>query len=69
MNHDHVLTTGVIGSVMATLCCATPVFAVLLGAVGVGWFVGYVDDLVLPVLGLCLGLVGYMLWRKANITP
>jgi mercuric ion transport protein len=40
MNHDHVLTTGVIGSVMAALCCATPVLAVLLGAVGVGWFVG-----------------------------
>ncbi len=67
MPHDPLLKTGVIGSLIAALCCATPVLAVLLGAVGLGWLVGYVDDVVLPVLGLCLGLVGYALWRKAKI--
>ena len=67
MPHDPLLKTGVIGSLIAALCCATPVLAVLLGALGLGWLVGYVDYVVLPVLVLCLGLVGYALWRKAKI--
>ena len=67
MHNDHILKTGVIGSLIAALYCATPVLAVLLGAVGLGWLVGYVDYVVLPVLVICLGLVGYALWRKANI--
>jgi mercuric ion transport protein len=66
MHNDHVLTTGVIGSRIATLCCATPVLAVLLGAIGPGWVVGSEDYVVLPVLVISLGLVGYALWRRAT---
>jgi mercuric ion transport protein len=66
MKHDQLLKTGVIGSLIAALCCATPVLAVLLGAVGLGWLIGSMDDVVLPVLVLCLGLIGYALWRKAT---
>ena len=66
MHNDHILKTGVIGSLIAALCCATPVLAVLLGALGLGWLVGYVDYVVLPVLVFCLGLVGYALWRQAK---
>ncbi len=66
MHNDRLLKTGVIGSLIAALCCATPVLAVLLGALGLGWLVGYVDYVVLPVLVLCLGLVGYALWRRAK---
>jgi mercuric ion transport protein len=68
MNNDRVLKTGVIGSLIATLCCATPVLVILLGAVGLGWLVGYADYVVLPGLVLCLGLVGYALWRKTKRT-
>lgn len=64
MNNDHILKAGVIGSLIAALCCATPVLAVLLGAVGLGWLGGSMDYVVLPVLVICLGLVGYALWRK-----
>ncbi len=66
MHNDRLLKTGVIGSLIAALCCATPVLAVLLGALGLGWLVGYVDYVVLPVLVICLGLVGYALWRRAK---
>ena len=34
MPHDPLLKTGVIGSLIAALCCATPVLAVLLGTLG-----------------------------------
>ena len=66
MNHARLLKTGLIGSIIAALCCLTPVLAVLLGAVGLGWFVGYLDDVFVPVIVIFLGLVGYALWRNAK---
>jgi mercuric ion transport protein len=38
--------------------------AVLLGARGLRWFVGYLDDVLMPVMVIFLGLVGYALWRR-----
>ena len=64
--HDSLLKIGLIGSIIAALCCLTPVLAVLLGALGLGWFVGYLDYVLLPVMVLFLGLVGYALWRSAK---
>ena len=64
MQQNSLLNTGVIGSLIAALCCATPVLAVLLGTIGLGWLAGYTDYVVLPVLVLCLGLIGYALWHK-----
>ncbi len=66
MPHDRLLKTGVIGSRIAALCCATPVLAVLLGTIGLGWLASYTDDVVLRVLVLCLGLIGYARWHKAK---
>ena len=66
MQHDRFLKTGVIGSLIAALCCATPVLAVLLGMIGLGWLASYTDYVVLPVLVLCLGLIGYGLWHKTK---
>ena len=66
MNHARLLKTGLIGSIIAALCCFTPVLAVLLGAVGLGWFVGYLDDVLVPVMAIFLGLVGYAIWRNAK---
>jgi len=66
MNTAWLLKTGLIGSIIAVLCCFTPVLAVLLGAVGLGWFVGYLDDVLVPVMIIFLGLVGYAVWRNAK---
>jgi len=66
MNHARLLKTGLIGSIIAALCCFTPVLAILLGAVGLGWFVGYLDDVLVPVMVIFLGLVGYAIWRNAK---
>jgi len=66
MNNAQLLKTGIMGSIIAALCCLTPILAVLLGAVGVGWFVGYLDYVLVPVMVIFLGLVGYAVWRNAN---
>ena len=66
MNTTRLLKTGLIGSIIAALCCFTPILAVLLGAVGVGWFVGYLDYVVVPVMVIFLGLIGYAVWRNAE---
>ena len=66
MHKDQLLKTGVIGSLIAALCCATLVLAVLLSAVGLGWLAGYSDDVVLPIMVIFLGLVGDALWRNAK---
>jgi len=46
--------TGVVGSVIAALCCFTPVLVILLGALGVSALVGYLDYVLLPLLGIFL---------------
>jgi mercuric ion transport protein len=66
MNTAWLLKTGLIGNIIAALCCFTPILAVLLGAVGLGWFVGYLDDVLVPVIVIFLGLVGYTVWRNAK---
>ena len=66
MNNAWLLKTGLIGSIIAALCCSTPILAVLLGVVGFGWFVGYLDYVLVPVMIILLGLVGYVVWRNAK---
>lgn len=55
----RVLWTGGIGSVIAALCCFTPILVVVLGAVGLGAITGYVDYVLLPALALFVGLTVY----------
>lgn len=52
------------GTVLVALCCFTPIPVVLLGVVGLSAMTGYLDFVLLPVLGLFLGLTIYALWRK-----
>jgi mercuric ion transport protein len=45
---------GIIGSVIAALCCFTPILVILFGALGISALVGYLDYVLLPLLGLFL---------------
>lgn len=72
MSDKALLTTGVIGTVLAALCCFTPVLVVLLGAVGLSAVVGYLDVVLLPALAIFVGITIYALWRRkqrTNTTP
>lgn len=58
---DKLLATGVVGTVIAALCCFTPVLVVLLGAVGLSAVLGWLDFVLLPALAAFVGLTLYAL--------
>ncbi len=64
MTDKGILTTGVIGTVIAALCCFTPVLVILFGVVGLSAVVGYLDYVLLPALAFFLLLTLYALWRR-----
>jgi len=63
------LKTGIVGAVIAALCCFTPILAVLLGVLGLGGLTGYLDYVLFPVLFIFLGLITYGLYRQPSVNP
>lgn len=61
MNTRTLLRASVAGTVVAALCCATPVLAILLGVVGLSAWVGGLDYVLIPALALFIGLALYAL--------
>ena len=63
---SKLLGFGVVGSVIARLCCFTPLLPVVLGALGLTGLLGvvYTDAVLLPILAGFLILTGYALWRQ-----
>ena len=63
---DKLLITGIIGTVIAALCCFTPVLVVLLGAVGLSALLGVLDYVLIPALIFFVGLTIYALIRRSR---
>ena len=61
---DRWLRIGVIGSLIAALCCFTPVLVILFAAVGLSSLTGYLDIVLLPALAVFLVITGYALWKR-----
>lgn len=61
---DRLLVAGIVGTVIAALCCFTPVLGVLLAAVGVSAALGWLDVVLLPALAGFAGLTVYALVRR-----
>ncbi len=64
MTDRRLLGIGVLGTVIAALCCFTPVLVLLLGAVGLSAAVGGLDYVLLPALALFVGITLYALVRR-----
>lgn len=64
MNDRKLLTTGIIGTSVAAVCCFTPVLVVLLGVVGVSAAVGWLDYVLIPALVFFIGLTVYAVYRR-----
>ena len=58
------LKTGIIGTVIAALCCFTPVLVVLAGGVGLSWIVGYLDYVLLPALAVFIAITVYAVIKR-----
>jgi len=57
------LGIGIIGTIVAALCCFTPVLVILLGAVGLSAVTGYLDYVLFPALGFFIVLTFFAVWR------
>jgi mercuric ion transport protein len=68
MNDKSLLKVGVIGTIIAALCCFTPVLVVLFGVVGLSAAVGYLDYVLLPALAVFVLITIYAVARRARET-
>ncbi len=64
MNEKRLLRVGVVGTVVAVLCCFTPLLVVLLGTVGLSAAVGWLDYVLLPALAAFLGITIFAVVRR-----
>jgi mercuric ion transport protein len=63
---NRLITTGIIGSITAVICCFTPALVVLLSALGLAAVIGYLDYVLLPAMAILLGLIVYGWWIKSR---
>ncbi len=63
---NRLITTGVIGGIIAVICCVTPVLIVLFGALGLAGATGYLDYALLAAMVIFLGLIIYGEWLERN---
>lgn len=66
--NDRLLKTGIVGTVIAALCCFTPVLVVLFGVVGLSAVVGYLDYVLLPALAVFVLITIYAVIRRVRKT-
>ena len=66
MTGKKLLWTGITGSVIVAICCATLVLVIAFGAVGLSAWVRGLDFVLLPALAIFLALTGYALWKRKS---
>jgi len=64
MNDRKLLRGGVIGSVIAAICCFTPFLVVVFAAAGVSAWLGWADYVLFPALFFFIGLTGFAVIRR-----
>lgn len=64
MTNNRLLATGIVGTIIAALCCFTTVLVVLFGVVGLAALVGYLDYVLMPALAFFILLTIYAVWRR-----
>ena len=64
MKDATIIKTGISGTVIAAICCFTPVLVVGLSVVGLSAWLGWLDYVLLPALAVFTGVTVYGLWRR-----
>ncbi|RMF67215.1 MAG: mercury resistance system transport protein MerF [Alphaproteobacteria bacterium] len=64
MADKKLVAGGLLGTVLAAICCFTPALVLLLGALGLSAWVGWLDYVLFPALFLFAGLTIYGLLRR-----
>lgn len=60
----RLLRAGVIGTLIAALCCFTPVLVILFGVVGLSALTEYLDFVLFPALFFFISVTGYALYKQ-----
>ncbi len=63
MRDRTLVTTGIVGAVVTAVCCATPLLAIVLGAVGLTAWLAKADYVLIPALILFVALIAFGLYR------
>jgi len=66
VDDQKLLRIGIVGAVIAALCCFTPLLVGLLAVVGLSAAVGYLDYVLLPALVVFLGITIYAVLRRRS---
>lgn len=66
MNSNKLLRNGIVGSVIAALCCFTPALVIILGFAGLSAIIGGLDYILFPMLFASLGMIGYALYLRSG---
>lgn len=66
MDDRKLLRGGLAGSVIAALCCFTPLLVAVLAGAGLSALVGWLDYALFPLLFASLGVVAHALWLQAG---
>lgn len=64
MNDRTLIRTGAAGAIIAAICCATPLLAVLLPLVGLGAWLRTADYVFIPLLVVFLALLALGIYRR-----
>jgi mercuric ion transport protein len=68
MNDRKLLGTGLIGAVVAIVCCATPILPIMLAGIGLSVAVGYLDYVLLPAMAVFAAIAVYAVLKRRGAT-
>ena len=68
MDGNKCFKAGIWGSIIAAICCFTPILVIGFGLIGLAAFTQYLDYVLFPILGLfvILAFYGWSKSRKEN---
>lgn len=64
--NNRMIIGGVAGSVVAALCCFTPLLVVVFGALGLSAWLGWADYVLMPALVFFVLLTAYAVYRRTE---
>ncbi len=63
MDASKLFRVGILGTIVAAVCCATPILALVFGALGLSAWLASADYVLIPGLVIFVGLTVYAAYR------
>ncbi len=64
MKQQKLLAVGIIGTLIAAVCCFTPALVLMLGALGLSAALAWLDYVLLPLLIISVGITVFALSQR-----